>query len=187
MSASWIGGYRLRKDLFMPSVEGEVRLLLLIDAFTTKTNSLEGRTKLAKLDFFLRYPPYLARALEFRKPGTEIDVEPQEQHNIENRMVRYRFGPWDPSYFSILGRLIGKGLVQPVPVSQGIGFRATERGQSLANDLKNNKEWAQVAFRTKLLKRHFNLSGTTLKNFVYNHFPEVTKASWGEEIRGTSL
>src|SRR4051812_6425795 len=110
----------------MPSVEGEARLLLLIDAFTTKTGSLEGRTKLAKLDFFLRYPPYLARALKLREPHVQIDVEPQEQQNIENSMVRYRFGPWDPSYFTILGRLIGKGLVQPVPIRRGIGFKVTE-------------------------------------------------------------
>lgn len=167
----------------MPSAEGEARLLLLIDAFTTRTGSLEGRTKLAKLDFFLRYPPYLARALKIREPGFEISLEPEEELNIENRMVRYRFGPWDPTYFTLLGRLMGKGLVQPLPVRRGIGFRATASGQALASRLKEDEGWAKIAYRTRLLKRHLNLSGNTLKNFVYDHFPEVTQASWGEELK----
>ena len=25
-------------------------------------------------------------------------------------MIRYRYGPWDPSYYAVLGSLIGHGL-----------------------------------------------------------------------------
>jgi hypothetical protein len=172
----------LRKELFTPSVETEARLLLLIDTFTTQAQSLEGRTKLAKLNFLLRYPAYLARAIEIRDSNAEVEVERQDEHNIENRMVRYRFGPWDPSYFTVLGRLIGKGLVQPMPLSRGIGFRVTENGRSLASDLRMNKEWTKVARHARLLKRHLDLSGNSLKKFVYQNFPEVTQASRGEEL-----
>lgn len=172
----------MRRELFTPSAEGEARLLLLIDTFTTKTQSLEGRTKMAKLDFFLRYPVYLARALEIRSADTQMKVEPDEIRNIENRMVRYRFGPWDPSYFGMLGRLIGKGLVQPVPFAQGIAFRSTDLGGTLVKKLKQEEEWTKVAHRATLLKRHLNLSGTSLKNFIYDHFPEVTQATWGEKL-----
>jgi len=166
----------------MPSVEGEARLLILIDTFTTRARSLEGRTKLAKLDFFLRYPAYLARALEIRNSDDQAQVESDEELNIENRMVRYRFGPWDPSYFGMLGRLIGKGLVQPVPFGQGVGFRTTDRGNALTKKLKQHKEWAKVAYRATLLKRHLDLSGTGLKNLIYDNFPEVTQATWGEKL-----
>lgn len=172
----------MRRELFAPTAEGEARLLLLIDTFTTKTRGLEGRTKLAKLDFFLRYPSYLARALEVRSPGVEMNVEPDEERNIENRMVRYRFGPWDPAYFGVLGRLIGKGFVRPVPFAQGVGFRTTELGNSLAERLKGDEEWAKVAERARLLKRHLDLSGTGLKDFVYANFPEVTQATWGKKL-----
>ena len=172
----------MRRELFAPSAEGEARLLLLVDTFTTNARSLEGRTKLAKLDFFLRYPSYLARALELRSPDAQIEVDSDEEHNIENRMVRYRFGPWDPSYFGILGRLIGKGLVRPVPFRQGIGFRTTEIGSSLAKKLKQEEEWKEVSYRTRLLKKHLDLSGTGLKDFVYDNFPEVTQATWGEKL-----
>lgn len=41
------------------------RLLVLIDAFAGKAGDqkLEGLTKLAKLDFLLRYPAFLERAI----------------------------------------------------------------------------------------------------------------------------
>jgi hypothetical protein len=54
----------MRADLFRPSVEGEARLLILIDAFSRGRNSLEGRLKLAKLDFLLRYPRFFRRRFE---------------------------------------------------------------------------------------------------------------------------
>src|SRR3989304_7704696 len=94
----------MRPELFYPSPLGEGRLLILINAFTTPTKSLEGRTKLAKLDFFLRYPGHLERALAILGPA-KISIPEEEQENIETKMVRYRFGPWDPSYFSLLGTI----------------------------------------------------------------------------------
>src|SRR5438445_13586516 len=114
----------MRPELFNPSPLGEGRLLLLINTFTTGTKSMEGRTKLAKLDFFLRYPAYLERALVILGP-VDFSVPEEERGNIEATMIRYRFGPWDPSYFSLLGVLIGKGLVEPVRLSKGIGYRTT--------------------------------------------------------------
>jgi hypothetical protein len=82
----------MRRSLFEPTVEGEARLLLLINAFTTRTRGLEGRTKLAKLDFFLRYPEYLSRALEIRtaRPAPETSMSTGA---LERGMIRYRFGP----------------------------------------------------------------------------------------------
>lgn len=173
---------QLRKELFLPSIEGEARLLLLIDEFTTPKRSLEGRTKLAKLDFFLRYPVYFERALKIRAPEIEMLLHTNESKNIENRMIRYRYGPWDPAYYAILGRLIGKGLAKPVSIKKGIGYRTTEKGAELARRISKDENWALVAHRVKLLRRHLNLAGTTLKNFIYKHFPEVTNASWGEKI-----
>lgn len=173
---------RLHRDLFHPTLEGEARLLLLINAFSGENKSLEGRTKLAKLDFFLRYPKFMARALSIRKPKLVMDVSSQEQCNIESRMIRYRYGPWDPSYYAILGRLIGKGLIQPVPTTNGIGYKTTASGRSTAESIAGNENWADVAARTKLLRRHFDLSETTLKGFIYEHFPEVAGASWGAQL-----
>ena len=166
---------------FQPSLEGEARLLLLIEAFSRGSKVLEGRTKLAKLDFLLRYPSYCARALQIRCPelvGTTEGPEP----DLESRMVRYRFGPWDPAYYGLLGRLIGKGLVRPAPFSRGIGYRATDKGRAIAVAMGGEAAWLDTAERIKLLRQHFNLSGANLKKFIYEHFPEVTRARWGQSL-----
>src|SRR5687768_1494854 len=170
-------------EQFQPSVEGEARLLLLIAAFSRGSGILEGRTKLAKLDFLLRYPRFLERALFIRAPNLQppshVDVN---EADMETRMVRYRYGPWDPSYFALLGRLFGKGLVQAVPFSRGIGYRVTGAGAELATRLAEEPAWAGVSVRVDILKRYFNHSGKNLKDFIYRHFPEVTHASWGTRL-----
>lgn len=172
----------MRRELFQPSVEGEARLLLLIDAFSSSSTGLEGRTKLAKLDFFLRYPHFLKRALRIREPTIEIEILAAEGDNIENRMVRYRYGPWDPAYFALLGRLIGKQLIQVVPTPKGLSYKTTGMGRLVAQRLQKEQSWADIAQRISLLKKYLNLSGSTLKMFIYENFPEVSEANWGQHL-----
>jgi hypothetical protein len=172
----------LRKELFQPSIESEARILLLINAFTTSTKSLEGRTKLAKLDFLLRYPSFMQRALAIRTSSQVMEVASEEQYNIEGRMIRYRYGPWDPSYYAILGKLIGKGLVETISNQRGLSYRTTERGDQISKALAKEESWSKTSVRVKLLKQNFNLSGNALKDFIYQHFPEVTSASWGQKL-----
>ena len=155
--------------------------MLLIEAFSRQDRVLEGRTKLAKLDFLLRYPIYFDRALHIRRPQLRDTQETQEP-DLESRMVRYRYGPWDPSYFALLGRLIGKGLVEPAAFNRGIGYRATTKGRMIAASLQEEPAWRALAQRVDLLRKHFNLSGTGLKEFIYEHFPEVTRAKWGRPL-----
>src|SRR5262249_7417637 len=74
------------------------RLLLLLDAFAEdgQSGAIEGLTKLAKLDFLLRYPVMLERALKAKGHSIrEVQLEDYERHSVESEMVRYRFGPWD--------------------------------------------------------------------------------------------
>lgn len=171
----------MRRSLFQPSPEGEVRLLLLVDAFSNPDRSLEGRTKLAKLDFLLRYPHYFNRAWRIRRPGAAPVID-SSATDVETRMVRYRYGPWDPAYFSLLGSLVGRGLVEVVPEQRGLGFRTTVRGNDLAGRLAIDPAWSPVAERCRVLRTHFDLTGNSLKNFMYANFPEVVGARWGEEL-----
>jgi hypothetical protein len=179
----------MRSDLFFPTIEGEARILLLINAFSGRGRSLEGRTKLAKLDFFLRYPAYFARALEVRhgikasiSTVAAVQIAAAEGDTIETQMVRYRYGPWDPAYFGILGRLIGKALVDPVPAERGIGYRTTSKGNELASNLAKTPEWQVVADRAALLLRYFDVSGERLKKLIYAQFPEIVSAQWGKQL-----
>jgi hypothetical protein len=168
-------------DLFRPTAEGEIRLLLLIDAFSNQAGGLQGRTKLAKLDFLLRYPAFFQRALAERSSSTN-HVDLPEANPIEQRMVRYRYGPWDPSYFALLGSLIGRGLIEVVPYDRGLGYKTTDPGATLAVRMRAQPSWSNTANAIKLLRRHFNLSGSTLKRLVYQWFPEVSSTRWRDEL-----
>lgn len=172
----------MNRETFLPTAEGEIRLLLLIDAFSNQTAGLEGRTKLAKLDFFLRYPTFLRRALDIRHVTVEQDQLLMSPNPIEERMVRYRYGPWDPSYFALLGSLLGRGLIHIVPYNRGLGYKTTEKGASLATRMRSDASWEEVSASTSLLRKHLNLAGSTLKQFIYDHFPEVAIARWTEEL-----
>jgi hypothetical protein len=97
-------------------------------------------------------------------------------------MVRYRYDPWDPSYFATLGRLIGKRLIEVVPTARGIGYRATPMGRELGTRIAASEPWQEVADSCKVLKKHLDLSGHSLKQFIYEHFPEVTAATWGDKL-----
>lgn len=172
----------MQSDLFAPTPEGEARLLLLIDAFSGPDKSLEGRTKLAKLDFLLRYPAYLQRALAKRAPKAKWPETEETGGAIENRMIRYRYGPWDPAYFALLGSLIGRGLVEVLPGSNGLHFRTTPQGSDLGRLLATSESWRGMYEVTRLLRRHFDLSGNSLKKFVYETFPDVVGKQWGEKL-----
>lgn len=175
------------REKYRPSAEGAARLLLLIDTFSRqKGNSanLEGRTKLAKLDFFLRYPERLAVALRSKGVSPEaIAMATEEGVPIDERMVRYRYGPWDPSYYSLLGSLIGRDLVEVVKVnSRGLGYRSTPKGAAFVERLLEDESWVEYQARAALLKRHFDVSGETLKKLVYSLFPDIAGSSWGRSI-----
>jgi hypothetical protein len=65
----------------------------------TKAKAVEGITKLAKLDFLLRYPTALERALiELGRDPADAKVQSRERSSIEAKMVRFRYGPWDARY-----------------------------------------------------------------------------------------
>lgn len=168
---------------YAASIEGEARLLLLIDAFSSRQGMLQGRTKLAKLDFLLRYPSFFRRALQIRNITVDLPKPSASENTIEQRMVRFRYGPWDPAYYALLGSLLGRGLIETIPQVRFIGFRTTEAGKRLAKQLAATEAWSEAAERALLLKRAFpTQGGTFLKEFIYEHFPEVTQASWGETL-----
>ncbi|MFI5888506.1 hypothetical protein ACIA5D_00115 [Actinoplanes sp. NPDC051513] len=161
----------------------------MIDAFSRKANGgerhLEGRVKLAKLDFLLRYPRHLRRVLLAH--GASADqlsrIDPDEAP-LDARMMRYRYGPWDPSYFAVLGSLIGRGLVEvtALPGGGGFGYRTSPSGAGLAANLRTDEAFTHLDERLTLLRRHLDKSGRTLMTYVYE-LPEVADATWFEDLR----
>lgn len=172
---------------YRSSVEAEARILLLVDGFSTGATgprSLEGRVKLAKLDFLLRYPKHLASILANRGLRESVRVELENQDSpLESRMIRYRYGPWDPSHFAVLGSLVGRRLIEIIPAvgTKALGYRTTEAGHRLSASLCEDGAFDELIGRIRLLRRHLDLTGESLKNIVYQ-LPEVAVADWNEEL-----
>jgi hypothetical protein len=153
------------------------RLLILLSAFAERDgeeSSMEGLTKLAKLDFLLRYPIMLERALEARKQSTrDMQLLEHERLSVESEMVRYRFGPWDHRYREFLNILGAKGLVSINIEGRKIVISVTAKGHDIARILAADAFFEQYVRRASLLKRHFDISATALMRFIYDTFPEV--------------
>lgn len=151
------------------------RLLLLIAVFSAdEGQAIEGMTKLAKLDFLLRYPLMLERALKAKGRSIQgVDIEDHERHSVESAMVRYRFGPWDHSYREVLNVLVAKGLACVSVEGRTVVIGATERGKKIAIELESNELFTPYAQRARIVRRHFDMTATNLMSFIYTTFPEV--------------
>lgn len=161
------------------------RLLLLVDALTRPRRKLVGLTKLAKLDFLLRYPAMLDRllandGLEWPAGTAPSDLE---REVVESRMIRYKYGPWDDSYYPLIGSLVSRGLLAVDRDSKStLRFALTPLGRATASQLREQPEWAQVAARTEVLREHYDLTGNRLKDRIYHELPDVVNRPHRAEI-----
>lgn len=153
------------------------RVLLLVAACTeTDADGVDGLTKLAKLDFLLRYPSMLDRVLHVTGQDWAEGTEPSDDERlaVESSMVRYKYGPWDNRYYPIAGALLGLGLAEPRPGRGRVALRATAAGRAAAAELARSSEWAVTASRAELLARAFaGESGNALKQLVYRLLPDA--------------
>lgn len=164
------------------------RLLVLLNVFAGKKgkNSIDGITKLAKLDFLLRYPLYLKRALIERnaslKQIEKIDINEYEKSSVESRMVRFRYGPWDFRYNRFINQLIAMGLIEIKRKGKTIKFFLTSKGFEISNKCIEEENYLDLYRRSQLLKSNLNLTATNLMKFIYKTFPDIASLKFGEEI-----
>lgn len=150
----------------------QARLLVLLSAFP---KGISGLTKLAKLDFLLRYPTMLEQLLLRDEIAVPDGIAPSdnERISVESPMIRYKYGPWDDQYYSILGSLVGKALVDTTATGRSIQIRLTERGADIARAIADEPLWSTTAARASILRRHYDKSGNALKERIYAEFPEA--------------
>jgi hypothetical protein len=151
------------------------RLLLLLDKFTNPRKRLVGLTKLAKLDFLLRYPIMFEQLLHRDglqwPPGSEPTAV--ELSNVESRMIRYKYGPWDDAYYPVIGSLLSRNLITTRRGSRGaMTFNLTVEGRRLADQLKADPRWRLQAARSSLLSEYYDLTGNQLKDRIYAELPD---------------
>lgn len=161
------------------------RLLVLIDSLTRPRKKLVGLTKLAKLDFLLRYPVMLERLLSADGIDWPSGAEPSpvERGAVESRMIRYKYGPWDDAYYPMIRSLAARGLLDVDRDSRGaMRFTLTKLGRDAAKELRDRPEWSAVALRSDLLRNSFDSTGNQLKERIYRELPDVVDRPHRTEI-----
>ena len=154
------------------------RLLLLIGLCGTR-DRLDGLTKLAKLDFFVRYPHF------FNKVCGDFGESCQSTYNyVESSMIRHHYGPWDHRYYEILAYLRSRGLIQITKEGNTYKFKLTIMGKEHMKNLAKDQSYKELCDQMKQVKRVFgNKKGSTLKKMIYDIFQqEVTQKSLGDVI-----
>lgn len=154
------------------------RILLFISICGTKDKDtklprLDGLTKLAKLDFFIRYPAFLERAASSLKK----QISPISK-TLESKMIRYHYGPWDERYYHVIPYLEARGLLKIVkdPKHNQYKFYLTEEGNTIANALSMTTEFQSLLVIIKNVKMVLgSMTGSKLKQLVYELFVEEVK------------
>lgn len=161
------------------------RLLLLLRAKDAgRGHSIEGITKLVKLDFLLRYPNCLERALAAvgRDPAS-AHVQEFERTTIESTMIRFKYGPWDARYRRWLGLMVGLGLSAAYVKGRTVYVSLTDDGRKVAGEFGRVDSFRSLQERSEIAIKAFGaMSATKIKEFIYATFPELTSMELGEEI-----
>ena len=151
------------------------RILLLLKYAGGKQAKISGRLKLAKYDFFVRYPSYLSKALGSNSKIT-TNIRP------ESPMIRYKYGPWDKKYYDVFALLVAKGLVTISSTKSGDEFSLTDRGHNAVVELQS-PDFEEIISRCQLVYQRFkDFSGSQLKSFIYENFPEIVAQPISSEI-----
>lgn len=163
------------------------RLLILFDSYSQKRNDdyIVGTTKVVKLDFFLRYPTILEKALRTKKQTVRsINVKEFERNLVESTMIRYKFGPWDDRYWSILSTMESLGVIEIAKVNGVTSFKITETGKDIVSQLNNFEVFDDYFKRSSIVNSNFGrLTAKWLVKKVYELRPELRTMKFGEEIR----
>lgn len=154
------------------------RLLLLLK-HCGQEGAINGLTKLAKLDFFVRYPEFFNRLAEHLKKKAR---SPSEE--IESPMVRHHYGPWDKRYYHVLAFLEARGLIYVKKRGSAYEFCLTPLGDARATTLSQSKAFSMLVQQIDAVRKVLGRKqGTELKNLIYKVFDaEVKNKKLGEII-----
>ncbi|MBB5234163.1 hypothetical protein [Deinococcus budaensis] len=155
------------------------RLLLLLHLCGT-AGRIDGLTKLAKLDFFVRYPQFFNEAVA--REGQNARSATQ---TVESSMIRHHYGPWDKRYYRVLPYLEGCGLIQVRKEGNAYRFELTGIGREAAKRLAGDRAFEEMVQQMQQVKKAFGgRAGSALKRLIYEVFDrEVGQKKLGEVIR----
>ena len=146
------------------------RILLLLKTCGI-AGRIDGLTKLAKLDFFVRYPDAFDRVADHLHAQVRSSTT-----SVESTMVRHHYGPWDRRYYHVLAFLESRALVTITGNGKAYTFALTAAGEAAANTLARQQSFAQLQAQMKGVKKVLGgRTGSNLKKLVYDVFKEDVK------------
>jgi hypothetical protein len=154
----------------------QIRILMLVAAVSSTNGhagKLDGLTKLAKLDFLVRYPalaPVVLDVLDQTDPRLNLsESDRMEPTAVESPMTRYKYGPWDDRYYPVIGALVGRGLLRYKRGRRGsVALAPTPEGKRMAETLAGASAWKPVNDRCiAIAEASAGLSGNALKDLIY--------------------
>lgn len=183
-----LGTYSVSLPLLADDViEFHAARLLLLFNYCGVSGRIDGLTKMAKLDFFARYPDFFAVARRTAMSDVEGGLESQDNSDaaVEAAMVRYHYGPWDKRYYHVLAHLEAKQLITVSKHGNSYRLRLTDEGVERAKRLAQKASFAPLVERMSEIKKVFgSKSGATLKKLIYRIFDEeVGQRPMGEVIK----
>jgi hypothetical protein len=156
------------------------RILLLI-LVCGKGEVIDGLTKMAKLDFFVRYPKFFMIACKELKK----DIVPTlTEDAIESNMVRYHYGPWDQRYYHILSYLESRALIDIAKHGKTYNISLTEQGKEVCIYLSEHPAFYAIISHMKQVGAVLSdKRGSFIKELIYKVFDkEVAQKTLGEVI-----
>ncbi|MHB9023424.1 MAG: hypothetical protein ACYC7E_04535 [Armatimonadota bacterium] len=180
-SARWIGAVPRGLQLVADDVtEFHATRLLLLLKHCGVSCRIDGLTKLAKLDFLVRYPSLFNELAEHL--GKEVVPATTE---VESPMIRHHYGPWDKRYYQVLPFLEARGLISVTKEGSTYVFSLTDSGKGLVSHLNKRTEFVPLIQQMKQVKQVAgDKTGSTLKRLIYEVFDEEVAAKpMGEVIR----
>ncbi len=179
-----LGSYPASRPLSADQImEYHAARLVLLFHICGVRGRLQGLTKLAKLDFFVRYPVFFDRAAAHltERPSTADSLSPTN----DSAMIRHHYGPWDPRYYQVLAYLEGRELIHVQREKKTFVFILTQSGQNIAKQLFREESFLNLVNQMHKVKAAFGgKTGDWLKKLIYRIFDqEVAQLARGEEIR----
>ena len=161
------------------------RLMLLMHVCGVK-GRIDGLTKMAKLDFFARYPDFfeVARSAVTQADADGASGEGRFYDGVELAMVRHHYGPWDKRYYHVLAHLEAKRLITVSKEGKSYRIALTDLGRERAATLAARPSFAPLVERMREVKKTFGRkTGTFLKDLIYRLFDEeIGRRRMGEMI-----
>lgn len=144
------------------------RLVLLLSTCGGATGAINGLTKMAKLDFFVRYPDF------FKVVRHGRDQQPfQHSQAVEAAMVRHHYGPWDKRYYHVLAFLEARNLITVKKSAKSYRIALTRQGKRAAESLAAAPAFAALDHAMREVSESLgDKNGNELKNLIYATFKE---------------